>query len=289
MTSMRLKADLTLLLAALIWGLAFVAQRTAAEATGILIYNASRFLLGGIILLVVLRFKLKLDAAGWRSTILVGLILGTASFLQQAGMRITTAGNAGFITAIYVVLVPLWLALFWKRKTGKIVWVAALITLAGGAMLSGGSLNGFNFGDGLELLGAGMWAFHVIFVERMVQKVDVLSFAVGQYLTAGLVSAVLGLVFEWQSLPSLGGQWLSILYTGIFSTAIAFTLQALAQRHAPPADAAVLLSTEAVFAALAGWLILNEQLAPIQIVGAVLILAAVLLVQMWPKKAVLSS
>lgn len=289
MTSMRLKADLTLLLAALIWGLAFVAQRTAAEATGILIYNASRFLLGGIILLVVLRFKLKLDAAGWRSTILVGLILGTASFLQQAGMRITTAGNAGFITAIYVVLVPLWLALFWKRKTGKIVWVAALITLAGGAMLSGGSLNGFNFGDGLELLGTGMWAFHVIFVERMVQKVDVLSFAVGQYLTAGLVSAVLGLVFEWHSLPSLGGQWLSILYTGIFSTAIAFTLQALAQRHAPPADAAVLLSTEAVFAALAGWLILNEQLAPIQIVGAVLILAAVLLVQMWPKKEVLSA
>jgi len=209
--------------------------------------------------------------------------------LQQAGMRITTAGNAGFITAIYVVLVPLWLALFWKRKTGNIVWVAALITLAGGAMLSGGSLNGFKFGDGLELLGAGMWAFHVIFVERMVQKVDVLSFAVGQYLTAGLGSAVLGLVFEWQSLPSLGGQWLSILYTGIFSTAIAFTLQALAQRHAPPADAAVLLSTEAVFAALAGWLILNEQLAPIQIVGAVFILAAVLLVQMWPKKEVLSA
>ena len=281
---MRLKADFTLLLVALIWGLAFVAQRTAAGATGVMVFNAARFLLGALALLLVMRFRIKLDAAGWRQTMLVGLVLAAGSFLQQAGLRTTTAGNAGFITSTYVVLVPLWLALFWRRRTGGVTWAAALLTVAGVLLLSGGGLTRFSVGDGLELLGAGLWALHVILIDRMVKRVDVLSFAAGQYLTAGVLSALLGLVFEWNTVPALGGLWLPVVYTGIFSTAIAFTLQAVAQQHAPPADAAVILSMEAVFAALAGWLLLSERLNGLQLAGCGLILGGVLLVQVWPRK-----
>ncbi len=275
----RLKADLTLLLAALIWGSAFAAQRVAASELGALLFNGLRLLLGALVLLPMARSRWKLERRPLLWCSAAGVILAVASALQQAGLRYTTAGNAGFITGLYVVLIPLLLLVFWKRKITPLAWAAALLATAGIALLSGSGELRLAPGDGLELAGALMWALHVIVIGQAVAEVDVFQFAFGQFLVAGLLSLLASLLFESPSLSGIGHAWLPILYTGIFSVGAGYTLQASGQRYAPPTDAAILMSTELIFAALFGFLLLGEQLAAVQVLGCVLILAAILLPQ----------
>lgn len=284
-TNTRLKADATLLFVAALWGLAFVAQRTAAESSGVFLFNGLRFLLGVLFLLPFawrdgsLRWVSNWWRPGLRGTLVAGLLLFAAGSLQQMGLRFTTAGNAGFITGLYVVFIPIFLALGGKQNLRPAIWGASLMAAAGLFLLSTGGQMRLALGDALELVGAVMFALHVIWIGRMVQRVQVLPLAIGQYLVVGLLSLAIG-VFTETSLPSVvSNSWLAILYTGIFSIGLGYTFQAVGQRTAPPADAAILLSMEAPIAAIFGWLLLDERLIAIQLLGCGLLLAGMLLAQ----------
>ncbi len=282
----RLQADLALLAVAAIWGSAFVVQRLAAVEVGIYLFNGLRFLLAALVLAPLAASRVltgpKMAGLSRRSlpgVILVGLLLAVAASLQQAGLQYTTAGNAGFITGLYVVLIPIFLALFWRQRLRRTIWLAALLAVIGLFLLSTSGEMRLNRGDVLELAGAVLWALHVIFTGRLVQQLDVLHFAVGQYLVCGLVSLALGLALEAQALPALVEYSWAIAYAGLVSVGLGYTLQAVGQRIAPPADAAIILSLEAVFAALAGWIFLGEILTPLQLLGCGIMLAGMLLAQ----------
>lgn len=285
----RAKADLTLLFVAGIWGLSFVAQRQSAQAIPALLFNAARWLLGGFLILPFIRFRLDLkrDSLFWM--LAGGGLLFVASFLQQAGLKYTTAGNAGFVTGTYVVLIPLLLALIWKQRIHWTGWLAAMATGVGLFLLSHAGLAKLNFGDALELAGAFMWAFHVILTGLAVKKLSIGQFAAGQYLVCGLLNLILGMVFHPKEVSLLYPQWMNILYLGIAATAIGFSLQALGQRHAPPVDAAVILSMETVFAAFFGWLLLGEDLTAVQLAGCGIILLAILMPQVFRRPGELIS
>ena len=277
--SNRLRADLTLFLVAIIWGSAFVVQRVAAATIGPILFNGCRFLLGGLILLVLVRFRLKIERENRLWVVATGLVLASASFLQQAGLQWTTAGNAGFITGLYVVFIPLMLLAIWRHRLGWITWMAVGIAALGIFLLSANGKFELAPGDGLELAGAVLWAVHVILVGKAMEKMEVFPFAIGQYLVAGVVSLVAGIGLESNTLPGILSTWWSIAYVGILSVAVGYTLQALAQKHAPPVDASLIMSLEAVFAALFGFLVLGEVLGPLQKLGAGLIMTAIVISQ----------
>jgi drug/metabolite transporter (DMT)-like permease len=206
----------------------------------------------------------------------VGGLLFAASGLQQAGLKYTTAGNAGFITGAYVVLVPILLSIVWKERIHWTIWVAALMTTFGIYMLSSGGRLSLNFGDAIELVGAVLWALHVIVTGKAVKKIPVLPFVTGQFIVCAVLNIIFGLLLQRDSLPALLPAWPYIVYLAVVSTGIGFTLQAFGQRHAPPADAAIILSLEAVFSVLFGWLLLSENLTTVQAAGCFLIMAAIL-------------
>ena len=285
-TSKHLQADLLLLSVAIIWGSAFVVQRMVASSSSVFLFNGLRFLLAGLILLPFVWIDRRKNLASlhpgrstWPGVALAGLLLTAGAALQQAGLRYTTAGNAGFITGLYVVLIPLIQAIIFKRAMRPTIWIAALLATVGLFLLSTGGQLSFKGGDLLELAGAIFWALHVIWIGYLVTLMGGLQIAVGQYLVCGLASVGLSLLIEpAQAQGILGAGW-AILYTGIISVGLGYTLQIYGQKVAPPADAAILLSMEAVFAALFGWLFLYEALNAIQLVGCGVMLAGMLLAQ----------
>jgi drug/metabolite transporter (DMT)-like permease len=283
---MRLKADLIMLTAALIWGIAFVVQRLAASTLGTFLFNSSRFLLAALVLFMLARFRVNIKRKNLPFVILAGVILFAASWFQQAGLVTTTAGNAGFLTGLYVVIIPFIMYFFMHQKLRWAVWAAAFIAVVGAFLLSfgGSSFEQLRFveGDLLELAGAFLWALHVILVGVIVRKMSVHQFMIIQCAVCGVLNLVVGLALESATLPALAPSWWAIAYTGIFSIALGFSLQGYGQRHAPTADAAIVLSMEAVFASLAGFLFLGEVLLPLQILGCVLIFSAILLAQLVP-------
>jgi drug/metabolite transporter (DMT)-like permease len=282
----RIGADITLLVVALVWGSAFVAQRFAAQEIGVFLFNGLRFLIGAIVLLPFIWVgvlqnnevgKIKSKDIPWIA--LAGFLLFGGAAFQQAGMIYTTAGNAGFITGLYVVLIPLFMGLIWKQKLRSVIWLAALLSVLGLFLLSTGGKMQLNPGDLLELIGAGFWAFHVILIGRLVKRMEVLRLAVGQYLVCGLLSLSVGLLFEVNTLPDLVNSLWALLYTGVLSVGLGYTLQVVGQRVAPAPDAAIILSLEAVFAALCGWIFLGENLSWIQMLGCGTMLTGMLLAQ----------
>jgi drug/metabolite transporter (DMT)-like permease len=276
----RLRADLTLLVVAVVWGSAFVVCRLAAAQTGSFLYNGARFLVGALTLLPLAWTRLRgLSRVEVWGGMLAGILLCVGAGLQQTGLRFTTAGKAGFITGLYVVLVPLFLALVWRQWPRWSTWAASLLAAAGLFLLSAVERLALAPGDGLELAGAVFWALHVILIGRLAQRVDVLRLALAQYLVCGLLSLMAGLVIKSPAAPGLASVWWAVLYTGVFSVGLGYTLQVVGQQHAPAADAAIILSGEAVFAALSGWLVLGEQLAPWQLLGCALMLSGMLLAQ----------
>lgn len=282
--SERLRADLLLLVVAVVWGSAFVAQRVAAQQMGVNYFNGLRFLVAALFLLIPAWPSLKKwsrspDKA-LAGIIMLGLLLFGGSTLQQWGLRYTTAGNAGFVSGLYVVFIPLILSFGWHQRLPRPVWLAAICATAGLYLLSTGGSLAINPGDALVLAGAMLWAFHVILIGILVRRIEVLPLAVGQYLIVGMLSLLTSVVFEPPTSRVIGNLWWTVIYTGVLSVGLGYTLQAVGQKVAPPTDAAIILSGEAVFAALSGWVLLDERLNALQLTGCALILAGILVAQL---------
>ena len=285
------KADSLLMLTAIIWGGAFVAQRAGMDHVGPLTFNGVRFALGA---LTLLPFALRgsrttdMDLVGRLSSNqailgggLAGLVLFAGATLQQVGLVYTTAGKAGFITGLYVVIVPL-LGLLWKQWPGWGGWAGAIIAAVGLYFLSVTAEFNLAPGDAWELAGAFMWATHVLILGWLSPRVDVLKLACAQYAVCCCLSLIVAGFTETITVNGLRDATIPILYGGVMSVGIAYTLQVVAQRVAPPTHAAIILSLEAVFAALAGWLILGEVLTSRGLLGCGLMLAGMLVAQLWP-------
>jgi len=285
---MRLKADLTLFLVAIIWGSAFVAQRVAGQMGSVYYFNGARYLLAALVVLPLAVRALRSASRGYISPLIprgqfkwmfvAGFLLFLGSALQQVGIVYTTAGNAGFITGLYVVLVPVILFIFWRERLHWLSAVAVGIAVVGAFLLSTAGRFEVRVGDALELVGALFWTFHVIVLGKFASKFESISFSVGQLVVCGLLNLGVGAFVE-TSMPLNWSMLGAILYTALFSLGLCYTLQIWAQKHTPPADAALILSLESVFAVLTGWWLLDERLAGIQVLGCVLIFAAVLLSQ----------
>ena len=278
---MRFKADLLLMLVAVLWGSGFVFMRQAAGHGTILLLNGSRFLLGGLLLLPFTRLKGAINQSNILYVCLAGFALFCASLFQQAGLVTTTAGNAGFITSLYVVIVPILLWVLWRERPSSLIFtcLAVLLAIIGGFLLSTGGSFRVRIGDVLILICSFFWAMHVIVVGRGQVKIEPLPFALGQFLVCGALNLVAGAIVERPT----GGEMLfvlpAIIYTGVFSVALGFTFQVIAQKHTSPYDAALILCLESVFAAVFGGIFLHEGLLPIQLTGCALILIALVLVQ----------
>ena len=282
---MRLKADITLFIISIIWGSAFVAQRVAGQLGSVYLFNGVRYILAGLVVLPFVRLKTLIPKEQYRWMFIAGFLLFVAAALQQAGMQYTTAGNAGFITSLYVVFVPFVVLIGWKEKPHWMSLLAVGLAVAGAYLLSMGGKPGmgliegldFQRGDSLEVAGALFWALHVVVLGKFASRFDAMSFSVGQLLICGILNLILGIFVEQLifTLPLAG----AAVYTAVMSLGLCYTLQVWAQRHTSPGDAALILSLESVFAVLAGWVLLGERLAGVQYLGCILIFVAVALSQ----------
>ena len=290
----RIRQNVFPVLAAFIWGTAFVAQSVGADYVEPFTFNAARSGIAFLFLLVlcaVLRKRRERDFAGEakaapgsrRDLAVGGICCGTAltvaSFLQQKGLETTTSGKAGFITALYIVIVPL-LGVFIKKKIPKITWLCVGIAVVGFYLLCVKEGFSVSAGDLLVLCCAFFFSIHIMVIDYFNGKqVDGVRMSCIQFLVAGLISLVLMLVFEQPSLENLWAAKGSILYAGVLSCGVAYTLQILGQRDTEPTTATLILSLESVFAALSGWALLHETLSFKELAGCALVFAAVILAQ----------
>ncbi len=272
----NLLPDALLLLTATIWGFAFVAQRAGMEHMGPFLFNGVRFALGSAVLIPLLLARRSRMSGMLRSAVPGGLIAGLILFggasLQQAGLVFTTAGKAGFITGLYVVIVPL-LGFFWKQKTGSGTWVGTLLAVAGLCLLSVRKGLSFAPGDLMVLAGAFFWAAHVQVIGHYTRRLDPIALALVQFMVCSVLSIVAALAFETVRIQSLSDAALPLGYSGFLSVGIAYTLQIVAQRRANPSHAAIIMSLETVAAALGGWIVLSETMSNRSIAGCALMLA----------------
>ncbi len=282
--SSRLRSDGLLLTTAMIWGFAFVFQRQGMDHVGPYTFNALRFGLGALALSALLRFG-PLDGKGPGrlgfppiAGVLAGLIIFAGAALQQMGLVHTTAGKAGFITGLYVVFVPL-IGLILGRRTGRWTWTGALFAAFGLYLLSVRGRFGIAHGDLLVLVGAVFWACHVLLIDRVIGRSNAYRLAIFQYWICAAASLIAALIFEQVSLSGILAAGVPILYTGLLSVTIAYTLQIVAQRRAHPAHAAIILSLESVFAAIGGRFFLGELLSTRALIGCALMLSGMLLTQ----------
>jgi len=285
------KADLLLLVTATIWGFGFVAQRMGMQHVGPFTYSGIRFALGSLSLLPFMLMSGRKKSVGsqtvrqadFRTMLwgggLTGLILFGGVSLQQVGLVYTTAGKAGFITGLYVVIVPL-LGLFWRQRVEYGTWLGAILAAVGLYFLSITQTLSISAGDLLVLIGAFFWAVHVLLLGWLSPRMDALKLAFVQYTACSLLSLLIAVMVETITLQGIIEAAMPILYGGVVSVGVAYTLQIIAQKHAHPAHAAILLSLETVFAALGGWLILNETLSARALLGCSLMLAGMLCSQL---------
>jgi len=289
MNSTRLRADLYLLITAIIWGFAFVSQRIGMDHMGPYSFNAVRFLFASLSLVPVIwlfrntKMEREHKNDSKKNLIIAGLICGLFLFigssLQQIGIQYTTAGKAAFITGLYMVFVPILGMLFLKEKTAFFTWIGAAIALAGLSLLSLQNDFAVNKGDIFEFIGALFWAGHVLTVYKLGRKYSPLKLSLVQITVCSLLSFIVAFSTEIIRIVDIIATLGPLLFAGIASVGIAYTLQMIGQRSAPPAHAAVILSLEIVFAAIGGWMFLNEVLTQKEFIGCMLMLAGMLLSQ----------
>lgn len=284
------RANMLLLLTAIIWGLAFVAQRAGMEYIGPFTYNGIRFGLGSLSLTPLLLYTEKRNHRPEPSAktmvigcALAGGVLFCGASLQQAGLVYTTAGKAGFITGLYVVIVPI-LGLFIKKKTSLGMWIGAFIAAWGMYLLSVTEAMTISTGDLLVLLGAIFWAAHVLIISWLSPKMNPIKIATVQFAACSILSLITAVMVEeivWQGIKDAA---IPILYGGFMSVGIAYTLQVVGQQKAHPTHASIILSLEAAFAAIGGGLMLGEQLSMRGVTGCVLMFAGMLISQLWKRR-----
>ena len=283
-----LRASALMLLASLIWGTAFVAQTASIGTVGPFYYTGLRFMLGAAVVLAVMALRRRPDPAAHpasnpRSLLrdggLLGGVVAISISMQQIGLESTTVANAGFISSLYVVLVPL-LGLLWGRRVGAGVWLGALLAASGMYFLSVRQGYSVRHGDWLELGGALFITVQLLLLGRMAPRHDPLQLAVVQFVVCGLLCLGAGVLVESISLEALQRAAWTIFYGGALSVGVAYTLQVVAQRHAVPAHAAVIFSMEGVFAALAGWLLLRQALDDRALFGCALMFAGLVVAQL---------
>lgn len=283
---------LMLLTAAFIWGTTFVAQAVGMDEIGPFTYAASRFLLGFISLLIVwgafhsqrefARRKGKYNS-GWKAGMMAGLIMFIASSMQQVALLYTTAGKTAFITCLYIIFVPMFAVLL-HRKIQAENWAGAILAIIGLFLLAVHGDVMLSFGDGLVLISSFFWTAHILFIDHFAGEVDVIELSASQIGICMILSTLMAFVFEDPTWPSIRQSSLAILYGGIMSAGVAFTLQIVGQKYAEPAHAAILMSFEAIFGALASWILLDEIMSGREIFGCVLMVAGMMVTQMGRRK-----
>jgi len=287
----RLRANLLLLITAFLWGTTFVAQQNSLESIGPFYFTGIRFLLGGLVVLPlgVWEYR-KLQARGgfltrrhWIGMALCGVCLFIGSICQQLGLKDTSVTNAGFLTGLYVPLVPLLMLVFWRRLPHWSIWPAAFGCMVGTYYLSGGNFSAFNVGDFWVLLGSIFWALQVIIIGFVVQSAQtpILTASI-QFLWCGAFGIMGALMTETFVIDNVIKAGPEILYAGILSSGVAFTLQAVAQRYTPQADAAIIMSGEILFAALAGALMQGDRLSAMGYVGCLIMFVCIVSVEILP-------
>lgn len=284
-----------LLLTAFIWGVAFVAQSVGMDYIEPFTFNCVRSIIGGIVLIPLILILHKKDRnirtereniSYKKNTIwggiCCGFFLAAASSFQQFGIMHTTVGKAGFITALYIVIVPL-LGIFMKKKVAPVVWVSSVIAITGFYMLSISGQVSINKGDILVLICAVLFSLHILIIDYFSPKGDCVAISCIQFLTSGVICGVCMLLFENPQISNILDAYIPILYAGIMSCGVAYTLQIVGQKNMDPTVASLILSLESVFSALAGWLILGQRLSSKELIGCTLVFTAVLFAQM-PQK-----
>jgi len=290
-----LRGESMLLLTAFIWGIAFVAQRVGGDMIGSFTFNAIRMLIGGFTLLpciYLLRNKSNIKEEKvvtkkqWLNNnkklfiggILCGIILFVASNLQQIGLSYTTASKAGFITALYIIIVPI-IGIFFKKYPSITLWISILIALCGMYLLC--ITDGFNIstGDILVVLSAMSFSFHILAIDHYSSHVNCVKLACIQFFVCGFFSFISMFLFESPVLSSILQAWIPLLYTGVLSCGVAYTFQILGQKNVIPSIASLIMSLEAVFCAIGGWILLGESLSIKEMVGCILVFVAIILAQ----------
>lgn len=293
----QLRGGAMLMLTALIWGTAFVAQSVGMDYLGPCAFTATRNFIGCVALLPVIALASRLrsgaqpeEAApapgkkalfGWGAA--CGLLLGGATLLQQAGMQTASAGKAGFLTALYIVIVPV-LGIFLGRRPGLKVWMGVVLALVGAYLLSVKGGAGIASGDLLVIASAVVFSLHILVIDSVPAGVDGVRLSCVQFLVAGAFALVLALFLETFTWRDILSAWVPLLYTGVVSSGVGYTLQILGQRTVSPTVASLILSLESVFAALAGWAILGQALSLRELFGCALVFVAVILAQLPSKK-----
>ena len=301
-----LKNSLILLLTATIWGIAFVAQSEGGDAVGAFTFNSTRSLIGSLVLIPVIFLLNKItpkdnkdesgvssenSSSGYifsrnRTLILGGISCGICFFLasnfQQLGIQYTSVGKAGFITACYIVIVPI-LGLFMKKKCSPFIWAAVAMALVGLYLLC--ITDGFSIGKGdiLVLICAVLFSLHILVIDYFSPKVDGVKMSCIQFFICGVLSAIPALIFEHPQLSAFQGAWGAILYAGVMSCGVAYTLQIVGQKNMDPTVASLILSLESCISVLAGWIILGQKLSMREIIGCVVMFTAIVLAQL-PQK-----
>ena len=281
---------LLLLLTAVIWGVAFVAQSVGGDSVGAFTFLASRSFIAGVALLPVIAWRNRRASAAkdspssprvlWLGGILCGTALMIASAFQQIGIGDpnTTVGKAGFITALYIVIVPL-AGIFMKKRIPVTVWIGVALATFGMYLLCITESFSISYGDVLILICAVCFSVQILLVDHFSPKVDGVKLACIEFFTCGTLSLVMMLITETPTWGSVLEAWMPILYAGLFSSAVGYTLQIVAQKNVPPTLASLLMSLESVFAVLAGWVILGQSMSGRELIGCVLVFAAVMLAQ----------
>ncbi|MEE4165248.1 MAG: DMT family transporter [Desulfocapsaceae bacterium] len=289
----RLRANALLLLAAIVWGTTFVVQQVGTGGLEAITFTGVRMLVGTVFILPAALVQLRkingssrpFQISDWVGIFFTGMSLFVAAALQQQGIFFTTVTNASFLTVLYVPLVPVISLLVLRRRSHWSVWPAAVCSVIGTYIMTGVQQLNLQVGD-LFVIGSSLfWAIQVILVGRFAVRTGApLVVACGQFLVCGVIGTIAGMIIEQPVLADFSGALLGILYAGLFSVGVGFTLQVVAQRHTHEADAAIILSSETVFAACAGFIFLGERLSLSQTLGALLILTGILAVQLLPKQ-----
>ncbi len=289
MKSSTLKSDFILLFVAIIWGFAFVAQRIGMDHVGPFTFNGLRFFLGCLSLLPIIFLQRNSPSVKTKNNLIKsGIVSGIFLFLgisfQQVGLVYTTAGKAGFITGLYVIIVPFLNLLFKQDRTSPGTWIGAVLASVGMFLLSVTKNFSMEFGDLLVFFSAICFAFHLIIIGRLSNRFNTARLSLIQCLVCSILSLLVAMVFETFILADILKIIIPLFYGGVMSVGVAYSLQIYGQKNSPASHAAILLSLESVFAAIGGWLILNEILSGRAILGCALMLSGMLISQLYYKK-----